>query len=248
MQVSRDDRLQREEGRIGAAVNSLLDRFEGPALAAHANRSPVAASEHALAIAIELIFGLFLLSGMGLVYLGRRAVGWVLLLLRVAALYGAALIAGNGSPILGLLAGVVVWALLPAGFAFIVYRSAGPVRGTSERGGVATASLEVFGYFGVGGVGWISAGRPGVGVPILFVRFLMLGASVVFLPLMFLAYADSCASGLADCTALRASLFIWFFFLLALWLAFPIVSAALLRRAQLLAVRRREETHESMPS
>ncbi len=75
-----------------------------------------------------------------------------------------------------------------------------------------------------------------------------LAAGALLLPFVFLAALDSCASGLADCAALRIGLLIWFLFLLALWLAFPIVSAALLRRAQLLAERQGKETHESNPA
>ncbi len=248
MHASRDDQPLQEEGRIGTAIDALLERFAEPAIAASRNRSPVTTSERALAAAIELVFGLFLLSGMGFVYLGQRVVGWVVLLLRVFAVYVGASAIGSASPTLGLIAGVALWVGLPVGLAFIVFRSTRPPRGSGERGGVATASLEGLGYLGIGGFGWISAGRPAVGIPILVVRFLMLGAGVFFLPLGYLAYADSCVAGLANCTALWIGLLIWFFFLLALWLAFPIVSAALLRRAQLLAARQGKETYESVPS
>ncbi len=248
MQASRDDRSRRQEGRIGTAIDALLERFAEPAIAASRNRSPVTTSERALAAGIEFVFGLFLLSGMGFAYLGLRAVGWVVLLLRVVAVYVDASAIGNASPTLGLIAGVALWVALPVGLAFVVFNSTRLPRHPRERGGVATASLEGLGYLGIGGVGWISAGRPAVGIPILAVRFVMLGAGVFFLPLGFLAYADSCVYELANCVALRIGLLIWFFFLLALWLAFPIVSATLLRRAQLLAARQGKETHEMVPS
>lgn len=185
---------------------------------------------------------------MGFVYLGQRAVGWAVLLLRVAALYVTALAVGNVSPTLGLIAGVALWVALPVGLAFVVFNSTRLPRHPRERGGVAAASLEGLGYLGIGGVGWISAGRPAVGIPILAVRFVMLGAGAFFLPLGFLAYADSCVYELANCVAPRIGFLIWLFFLIALWLAFPIVSAALLRRAQLLAARQGKETYESVPS
>ncbi len=104
MQTSRDGRPRREDGRIGSVIDALLDRFGEPALAASENRSPVSTSKRALATAIEFVFGLFLLSGRGFAYLGRRAVGWMVLLLRVAGLYAAALIAGSVSsrPLAGL--------------------------------------------------------------------------------------------------------------------------------------------------
>lgn len=243
-----DDTPLNDDGKIGSAIDALLRRFADRGSGTSASDRAVPASERALAAAIELIFGLFLLSGMGFVYLGQRAVGWAVLLLRVAALYVTALAVGNVSSMLGLLAGLVVWALLPVGFAFVVFNSTRSSPRASERGGVATASLEGFGYLGIGGVGWISAGWPGLGIPILVVRFLTLGAGTFFLPLLFLATADSCVDSLASCGALELGLLIWFFSLLALWLVFPVASAALLRRAQLLAARQGKETHESVPS
>ncbi len=110
----------------------------------------------------------------------------------------------------------------------------------SEHGGLAVVSLEGLGFLGLSGVGWISAGRPGMGVPILVVRFLTLGAGTFFLPLLFLATADSCVSSLASCGALELGLPLWVIFLLALWLVFPVASAALLRRAQRLAAHLEE--------
>ena len=136
MQASRENQPRREEGRLGTAIDALLDRFGEPAVAASGNRSPVTISERALATAIEFVFGLFLLSGMGFAYLGRRAVGWIVLLVRLAALYVAALIVGSLSSMLGLLAGLVVWALLPV---------ASPSSCSSPRGRlVLQASAEVW--------------------------------------------------------------------------------------------------------
>lgn len=153
MQASRDHQSRREEGRIGTVIDALLDRFGEPAIAASGHRSPVTTSERTLAAGIEFVFGLFLLSGLGFAYLGLRAIGLVVLLLRVFAVYAGASAIGNASPTLGLIAGVALWVALPAGLAFIVFRSTRPPRGPSERGGVAAASLEGPGYVGIGGVG-----------------------------------------------------------------------------------------------
>lgn len=234
-----DTRLN-DAGKIGSAIDALLRRFADRGSATSAGDRTVPASERALAAAIELIFGLFLLSGMGFVYRGQRLVGWTLLLPRVFATYVTALAVGSVSSMLGLLAGLVVWALLPVGLALIVANVEQRPRPMSEHGGLAVVSLEGLGVLGLSGVGWISAGRPGMGVPILVIRFLTLGAGTFFLPLLFLATADSCVSSLASCGALELGLSLWVIFLLALWLVFPVASAALLRRAQRLATHLEE--------
>lgn len=195
----------------------------------------------AAAAVIELIFGLFLLSGMGFVYLGQRAVGWTVLLLRVFAIVGGALAVGNVNQMLGLTAGLVLWALLPVSLAFIVAGSGRQPRPASGHAGLAEASLEGLGFFGFSGVGWIASGRWDMGFPILLARFLTLGAGSVYLGIVYLVTLDGSFYGLGRSAALELGLILWFVFLLALWLAFPVASSLLLRRAQRLAVARQQD-------
>jgi hypothetical protein len=125
---------------------------------------------------------------------------------------------------------MIVWALPPVVLAGVVRRLDRPARPLQARVG-ANTDLETLGWFGLAGLGWISSGRAAIGVPVLVVRLLMLGAGVVFLPLFGLAAADSCADGGDSCVSLQLGVLFDFVFLLALWLAFPVASATLLRRA-----------------
>ncbi len=183
---------------------------------------------------IELIFGLFLISGLGFLYTRRRIAGWGILLLRLALLLITVSFAAEIHPLLGPAGMAIGWAVPPYILAWIIGRSAAS---TPQGQGAAAADLESLGWFGLGGIGWISAGHRAIGVTLLITRFLMLGAGTIFLPLFWLGAADACVDDGGDCTALRTGTALASLFWLALWLAFPLTSAALLRSASGAEVR-----------
>jgi hypothetical protein len=205
---------------------ALLRRFEGSASSGFTS----ATSQRSLAAVIELVFGLFLISGTGFLYLQRRLAGWGVLLLRLAVLMVVTSAAVEVHPLFGLAGMVVSWAVPPVILAYLVSRWNTPAVAVDTREG-ASAELESLGWLGLGGIGWSSSGRTAVGVTLLVVRLLMLGAGVVFLPLFFLAAADECVDDGENCTSLQLGVLLASLFWLALWLAFPLVSAALLRAA-----------------
>lgn len=180
---------------------------------------------------IELVFGLFLLSGLGFVYLGLRGVGYGVLFLRLAVLYVATAAAATVSPALGLAAGVALWIPVAAVLAALVGRFEREPPALSDGRRSSTADLESWGWLGLSGIGWIQAGRPGLGVPMLALRLVVLGGGAFFLPLVLLAQADFCVYN-ESCAVQTAGVGLWVIYLAALWLAFPVASAALLRRAE----------------
>lgn len=213
-----------ERGKADPVFAALVRRFEGPASSAGD------VSERSLAAVIELLFGLFLISGTGFLYLRRRVAGWGVLLLRLAVLLVVTSAAVEVHPLFGLAGMVVAWAAPPVVLAYLVSRLNTSAVAVETQGG-ASAELESLGWFGLGGIGWSSSGRTGVGVTVLLVRLLMLGAGVVFLPLFFLAATDECVDDGENCMSLQLGVLLASVFWLALWLVFPVVSAALLRAA-----------------
>ena len=167
---------------------------------------------------------------MGFLYLRRRVAGWMVLVFRLALVFFGPGLGVEVHPSLGLLAMVVFWAVPPAILAYLVSRLE-PAASEPEARDSIRADLESSGWFGVSGLGWISSGHRAIGVTVLVVRFVILGAGVVFGPLFFLAAADSCVDDGDACAALQWGVWLGALFWLALWLAFPVVSAALLRRA-----------------
>ena len=196
----------------------------------------VLAGSRSTAAIIELVFGLFLISGMGFLYLRRRVVGWAILLLRLAVLVVLTSVAVEIHPSLGLVGLLAGWAAPPVVLAHIVSRSSATPPAMRDQPN-ASAELETLGWFGAAGIGWMSSGRPAIGVTVLLVRFLTLGAGVVFLPLLWLGAADECVSDGKACAGLRTGAILVSFFWLALWLAFPMFSGALLRAASGLGLR-----------
>lgn len=93
------------------------------------------------------------------------------------------------------------------------------------------ADLETLRWFGAGGMGWIASGRPAMGVTVLVVRFVLLGGGVISLLLLWLAAADACVYEDAGCAGLQGAAILVSLFWFALWLAFPVLSGALLRAA-----------------
>jgi len=188
------------------------------------------AGGHSTAAMIELVFGLFLISGMGFLYLRRRILGWAVLPLRLAVLVICTSVGSEIHPSLGPLGLLVGWAVPPVLLAHLVSRSKATPPAMQNQANV-NAVLETLGWFGAGGIGWISSGRPAIGVTVLLVRFVMLAGGLAFLALFYSAAANECADGGDACVALQLGVLLAFVFWLALWLAFPVLSGALLRAA-----------------